>query len=62
MTEEAAQADYPHGYRACRVCRVPLGQKCRSQSGRIVNGRPDGKTIELDHPHNARQQRKKRVR
>jgi hypothetical protein len=44
-------------YRACRVCRVELGRPCRSASGRVVDGRPDGIATELEHPHVARERR-----
>jgi hypothetical protein len=44
-------------YRACSVCRVELGRPCRSASGRIVGGQPDGIATELEHPHVARKLR-----
>lgn len=49
--------DYPDAYRKCQICGVPLGKKCRSRSGRIVNGRPDGVATELPSPHIARKRR-----
>lgn len=59
---QARQVGYPQGYRACGICKTPLGQKCRSLSGRIIDGRPDGVATELDHPHKARKRRTRRVR
>lgn len=53
---------YPDDYLTCTVCRVGRGIKCRSRSGRIVNGRPDGKAIELDRPHTIRRVTRRRVR
>jgi len=53
---------YPEGYRACPVCKAELGQSCRSLSGRVVDGRPDGVAVDLDHPHQARKRRTRRVR
>lgn len=53
----APPADYPENYRKCKICGVLLGAKCRSQSGRIVNGRPDGISTELPTPHIARKRR-----
>lgn len=45
-------------YRKCsQVCRAEIGQPCVSQSGRVVNGRPDGVQINLLAPHKARKLR-----
>jgi hypothetical protein len=44
-------------YRACPVCRVPMGAACRSASGRVVDGHPDGISTELEHAHAARKRR-----
>lgn len=41
-------------YRKCTVCHAETGAACRSQSGRIVDGRPDGVETLLDRPHIAR--------
>lgn len=57
---EARQTDYPVGYRSCPICKAKLGEPCRSRSGRIVNGRPDGVITELDYPHVARKRRTRR--
>lgn len=53
----AAPADYPENYRKCKICGALLGAACRSRSGRIVNGRPDGIATELPTPHIARKRR-----
>lgn len=49
-------------YRACPICKAPLGKACRSLSGRIVNGRPDGVLTILLIPHKARKLRIPRKR
>jgi hypothetical protein len=41
-------------YRACPVCRTGWGRPCKSRSGRIVDGQPDGCETTLDEPHRAR--------
>jgi hypothetical protein len=51
---------YPDDYRACPVCKVPLGEPCVSLSGRIVGGRPDGARTELSLPHTIRKLRIRR--
>lgn len=48
---------YPGAYRKCQICGALLGKKCRSRSGRIINGRPDGVITELPGPHHARKRR-----
>jgi hypothetical protein len=53
----AAPVGYPEDFRKCKICGVLLGTKCRSRSGRIVNGRPDGVSTELPTPHIARKRR-----
>lgn len=53
---------YPEDYRACPICRVELGKRCRSLSGNVVAGRPDNVTVDLDHPHVARKRRVHRRR
>lgn len=59
---DARKIGYPESYRACTICKVPLGKKCVSRSGKIVDGRPDGVVTELEHPHNARKRRTRRTR
>jgi len=44
-------------YRKCPVCQCGTGTPCRSASGAIVNGQPDGKRTSLEHPHKARRRR-----
>jgi hypothetical protein len=44
-------------WRACPVCKVKLGHPCRSLSGTIVAGRPDGTITELPLPHTTRPMR-----
>lgn len=44
-------------YRACPVCKTPLGVACVSLSGMVVNGRPDGVRTELGAPHKSRKRR-----
>jgi hypothetical protein len=41
-------------YRKCRVCDAETGQSCRSLSGTIVGGRPDGIETKLAEPHKSR--------
>jgi hypothetical protein len=46
-------------YRKCSaVCRAKIGEPCFSQSGRVVNGQPDGIRTYLIEPHAARVRRK----
>jgi hypothetical protein len=54
--EAVAAVDWS-AYRACSTCRVPMGAACRSASGRIVGGQPDGISTALEHPHVARKRR-----
>lgn len=44
-------------YRACPICKAPIGEPCRSLSGTIVNGRPDGTITALETAHIARARR-----
>lgn len=45
-------------YRACsQVCGAKMGEPCRSLSGTIANGRPDGVQTTLALPHNSRKRR-----
>lgn len=53
-------ADYPEGYRACPICLVALGARCRARSGHVVGGRPDEVVFELDRPHIARPRRSRK--
>jgi hypothetical protein len=57
MTTHPAPPVRWQDWRACPVCRAKLGTACRSLSGRIVGGRPDGVAVELSTPHHARRQR-----
>lgn len=41
-------------YRKCPVCKAMIGDPCRSTSGAVFDGRPDGVVRELGTPHNAR--------
>lgn len=41
-------------YRKCPVCGATTGQPCRSLSGAIVDGRPDGTVTALAEPHGRR--------
>jgi len=52
-----AYPGYPEDYRKCQICGALLGTKCRSRSGKIVNGRPDGVVTDLAQPHIARKRR-----
>lgn len=45
---------YPTYYLLCPICRVPAGAECRSRSGVITEGQPDGTITPLDRPHIAR--------
>lgn len=50
---------YPEDFRKCsQVCGAPLGTRCMSRSGKIVDGRPDQVVTLLDEPHKARKLRK----
>lgn len=49
--------EYPENYRKCPICGALLAKRCRSRSGRIVDGRPDGVSTELGTPHIARKRR-----
>lgn len=44
-------------WRACGICRTPLGEPCRALSGRIVAGQPDGVRTALEVPHRGRKRR-----
>jgi hypothetical protein len=54
--EAVAAVDWS-AFRACPVCRVAIGAACRSASGRVVGGQPDGISTALEHPHVARKRR-----
>lgn len=41
-------------YRKCSGCLAEIGEPCRSRSGWIVGGRPDGVVTELEQPHVSR--------
>lgn len=45
-------------WRKCRVCRADIGVACRTLSGRIINGRPDGIARYMLVPHKSREPRK----
>lgn len=45
-------------WRKCTTCLAPTGEPCVSQSGRVVNGHPDGVVTVLLEPHRARRPRK----
>lgn len=62
MTIVAPPAGYPEDFRKCQICGALLALRCRSRSGRIVNGRPDGVSTELPTPHIARKRRTRRKR
>lgn len=56
--QERATATDWNRYRKCsQVCGVEIGEPCRSLSGRIINGRPDGVRTELAYPHKTRKLR-----
>ncbi len=44
-------------YRKCPICQRASGNPCRSASGRIVDGQPDGIPTDLEYPHKARRLR-----
>lgn len=44
-------------YRKCFVCHAEIGEPCRSRSGRVVDGRPDGVVTYLERAHNSRRLR-----
>ena len=54
----APPVDYPAAYRLCPVCRAPLGIRCRVKNSRIVDGQPDGVSVDADRPHLLRKKRK----
>lgn len=41
-------------WRKCKICGAVSGDPCRSLSGRIVKGRPDGLSVPLDRVHRSR--------
>lgn len=45
---------YWQGFRACPVCKVPLGARCEAINGRVVDGRPDGVRTSLPRAHGTR--------
>lgn len=52
----AAAVDWT-AYRACPTCKAASGEACRTMSGRVVGGRPDGAAQPLSHAHVARVRR-----
>lgn len=48
-------------WRKCPVCHVATSQPCRSLSGTVTGGRPDGIVTVLDEPHKLRKRRSKAV-
>lgn len=54
MTAAAVPNDYPDRYLQCPICRVVAGDPCRSRSGRVAGGQPDGVETLLERPHVAR--------
>ena len=38
-------------YRKCTTCLAETGQPCRTQSGLIVDARPDGIPFDMPIPH-----------
>lgn len=59
MTHPVPEINWEN-WRACPVCKTPLGSPCFSRSGMVVDGRPDGVNTFLPRPHNARSMRKPR--
>jgi hypothetical protein len=55
--DEAVAAFPWDDYRACGGCGAAQGQPCRSLSGRIVNGRPDGVSTPITRAHVDRRRR-----
>lgn len=45
------------GYRKCTTCLRPSGRACKSRSGFVMGGQPDGVAVELEHAHVARKRR-----
>jgi hypothetical protein len=45
-------------WRKCTVCDAEIGEPCRSLSGTVAGGRPDGIETTLPRPHRARHPRK----
>jgi hypothetical protein len=41
-------------YRKCGTCHVWPGSACKSLSGKVVNGHPDGHEHTLAEPHGSR--------
>lgn len=54
--EPAALVDFT-AYRACPVCRVPIGAACVALNGRVAGGVPDGVRTPLPRAHAARKRR-----
>lgn len=52
-------ADYPAAYLLCTICRVVAGAPCRSRSGTVAGGQPDGVSTNLERPHLARKRSKR---
>jgi hypothetical protein len=57
--EAVAAVDWA-AYRKCSGCGAEIGTPCRSLSGAVVGGRPDGVATALPHAHAARQLRVRR--
>lgn len=54
--EAAAVTDWTL-YRACPVCKAPLGAACFTRSGAVVDGRPDNVVQLAPRAHIARKLR-----
>lgn len=52
----------PDDYQKCRICIARMGEPCRSLSGTVVNGRPDGVLTLLAFPHVSRPRRRGKKR
>lgn len=57
--EAVAAVDWA-SYRKCSGCGAGIGTPCRSLSGAVVGGQPDGVATALPHAHAARQLRVRR--
>ncbi len=54
---EAVEAVDWDAYRKCGGCGAETGNPCRSLSGSIVGGRPDGISTPITHAHVGRRRR-----
>jgi hypothetical protein len=52
--------DWSEWQRCSQVCGAETGKPCRSLSGVVNDGRPDGVVTELDEPHPSRKPRTRR--